>query len=225
MKIRLYNRHAAFTLLEVILAVGIAALVLAVISSTFFSALHLREVTANAVDEAAPVDRAVAVLRRDLQCVVTPKAGGVLSGDFKIGDVTSSGLGVPVAAELFTATGALSTTEPWGDIQHVTYELKDATDRSRAGRDLYRSVTRNLLTVSTPDVTDQWLMSGVESVQFSGYDGAQWLEKWDTSDTTSANTNLPVAVRVRIQLATGKPAIEVFVPIDSQSRTNITTGS
>jgi type II secretion system protein J len=225
LNLRPHNRHAAFTLLEVILAVGVAALVLTVISSAFFGALRLRETTTNAVDEAAPVDRAVALLRRDLQCVVTPKVSGILSGDFKTGNVTSAGLNEPVAAELHTATGALSATEPWGDIQRVTYELKEATDRSRPGRDFYRSVTRNLLTTATPEVANQWLMSGVESVQFSCYDGAEWLETWDTSDLTSANTNLPVAVRVRIQLAAGKALIEVLVPIDSQSRTNLGTGS
>jgi hypothetical protein len=40
---------------------------------------------------------------------------------------------------------------------------------------------------------------------------------------TSANTNLPVAVRVDIQLSgsdKNSSPIEILVPIDSQSRTN-----
>jgi hypothetical protein len=42
---------------------------------------------------------------------------------------------------------------------------------------------------------------------------------------TSANTNLPVAVRVDIQLSGDKNAspIEILVPIDSQSRSNSTS--
>jgi type II secretion system protein J len=211
----------AFTLVEMILAIGVAAIVLAAANAVFFTALHLRDATSDTVDAAAPIDQALVLLRRDLQCAVTPKAGGLLSGDFKIGNVTSTGISDPVSAEIFTATGALSENNQWADIQRVTYELKNSP--GGAGKDLYRSVTRNLLTTATPDVEDQLMLSGVDSVQFSAYDGAQWNTTWDTTDTTSANTNLPVAVRVDIQLAgsdKNSSPIEILVPIDLQSRTN-----
>jgi type II secretion system protein J len=218
------STHSAFTLIEMILAIGIAAIVLAAANAIFFTALHLRNAASDAVDSASPTDQAMTILRRDLQCAVTPKANGLLSGDFKIGNVTSLGISDPVSAEIFTATGALSENEPWGDIQRVTYELKNSPDGG-AGKDLYRSVSRNLLTLATPDVEDQLMLSGVASVQFSGFDGTQWYSTWDTTDTTSANTNLPVAVRVDIQLTGDKNAspIEILVPIDSQSRTNSTS--
>ena len=88
---------------------------------------------------------------------------------------------------------------------------------------MYRSVTRNLLALNTPDVDDQLMLSGVASLKFSCYDGAQWDDTWDTTDPTSLNTNLPVAVRVDIQMAGNANAqpIEIVVPIDSQSRTNM----
>ncbi|HEX7570466.1 MAG TPA: type II secretion system protein GspJ, partial [Verrucomicrobiae bacterium] len=210
----------AFTLIEMILAIGVAAIVLVAINAVLFTALHLREVTSAAVDAATPLDQATTFLRRDLQCAVTPN--GILSGDFKIGTVNSTGITEPVAAEMFTATGALSQSAPWADIQRVTYELKNSTAVS-GRRDLYRSVTRNLLSVNTPDVTDQLLLNGVESVKFSGYDGAQWVEAWDTTDPTSAYTNLPLAVRVEIKLAGGdknNEPIRLVVPIDSVARTN-----
>ena len=219
------NNAAAFTLIEMILAIGVASIVLIAANAAFFTALHLRDATADAVDAASPIDQSLTLLRRDLQCAVTPKASGVLSGDFKIGNVTSTGISDPVAAEIYTATGALSENAPWGDIQRVTYELKNSTSGGN-GRDLYRSVTRNLLTETTPDVEDQLMIRGVDSVQFSAYDGSQWNDSWDTTDTTSANTNLPVAVRVDIQLtSSGKNSlpIEILVPIDSQSRTNSTS--
>ena len=219
------NNAAAFTLIEMILAIGVASIVLIAANAAFFTALHLRDATADAVDAASPIDQSLTLLRRDLQCAVTPKASGVLSGDFKIGNVTSTGISDPVAAEIYTATGALSENAPWGDIQRVTYELKNSTSGVN-GRDMYRSVTRNLLTETTPDVEDQLMIRGVDSVQFSAYDGSQWNDSWDTTDTTSANTNLPVAVRVDIQLtSSGKNSlpIEILVPIDSQSRTNSTS--
>ena len=137
------------------------------------------------VDAASPVDAAVTFMKRDLQCAVTPTNGTskVLSGGFRAGNsLTSVGVSDPVAVEMFTATGALSDNAPWADIQRVTYELKTPTDSSAVGRDLYRSVMRNLLAAATPDVTDQLMLSGVASIKFSCYDGAQWDDTWDTTD-------------------------------------------
>ena len=119
--------RGGFTLIEMILAIGIAAIVLIVVNAAFFSALRLRDDTADMVDAASPVDAAVTFLKRDLQCAVTPTNGTskILSGGFRAGNgLTSVGVSDPVAIEMFTATGALSDSEPWGDIQRVTYELK-----------------------------------------------------------------------------------------------------
>ena len=210
--------HGAFTLIEALLAISIMAIVLMAINSVFFSALYLRDHTSAAVNLALPVQQATAILRRDLQCAMAP--GGVLAGDFKVGNVSEANLSQPVAMELYSATGALRADEPWGDIQKITYELKPpATQSPAGGNDLIRSVTRNLLSTSTPDVNEQDLMSGLQDLRFSCYDGTQWLDTWDT---TNGNTNLPVAVRVRIQLAgaAATEPIEMVVPIFSQSRTN-----
>lgn len=214
----------AFTLVEMILAIGVAAIVLVAVNAVLFTALHLREVTTSAVDAATPLDQTMTVLRRDLQCCVTPTNGTskVLSGSFRAGNgINSPGVSEPVAVEMCTATGALGQGAPWADIQRVTYELKNSTENT-GRRDLYRSVTRNLLSISTPDVEDQLMLPGVESVKFSCFDGSQWLDVWDTSDVTSLNTNLPLAVRVQIQMAGGNAnePIQLVVPIDSVSRTN-----
>ena len=108
----------------------------------------------------------------------------------------------------------MSENEPWGDIQRVTYELKDSTTGA-GGKDLYRSVTRNLFTDDDAGRGRSVDDPRGESVHFSAYDGSQWLDSWDTTDTTSANTNLPLAVRVDIQLAgsdKNSSPIEILVP-------------
>ena len=221
------DHAAAFTLIEMILAIGIAAIVLITVSTVLYTALRLRDDTADMVDAASPVDAAVTFLKRDLQCAVTPTNGTskVLSGGFRAGNnLTSVGVSDPVAVEMFTASGALSDSAPWGDIQRVTYELKTPAGFSTTtGRDLYRSVMRNLLALSTPDVTEQLMLHGVASLKFSCYDGTQWNDNWDTTDPTAINTNLPVAVRVDIQMAgpASMQPVEIVVPIDSQSRTNM----
>ena len=62
-------------------------------------------------------------------------------------------------------------------------------------------------------------------MKFSCYDGTQWQDTWDTTDPTSVNTNLPLAVRVEIQMAGNSAAsatpIVLIVPIDVQSPTNV----
>jgi type II secretion system protein J len=212
-----------FTLIEMILAIGVAAIVIVTISSVFMAALRLRNDTQDFVDAATPVDQTLSIMKRDLACVVTPTNGTtkVLSGDFRVGNVVSTGSGEPVAIEMFTTTGQMSEKQPWGDIQRVTYELRDPLTRNATGKELVRSVTRNLLspTPSMPD--DQQMMGGVQSISFSCYDGVQWWNTWDTTGLTSANTNLPVAIRVDIQPVGNQMApIEMVVPIDSVARTN-----
>jgi len=215
-----------FTLIEMILAVGITAIVLLAVSAILFTALHLRNTTQALVDNEQPLDQTGTLLRRDLQCIMSPTTNGVFTGDFKVGNITSPGIGQPVQMELYTATGALSENEPWGDVQKVTYELRTPVDPTQPGKDLIRSVTRNILATAAVDVDDQWLMSGVDTLHITCYDGNQWQETWDTTDPTSANTNLPLAVKIEIQLTganngNGRPLpVEFLVPIDSQSRTN-----
>lgn len=209
-----------------ILAIGVAAIVLIAVNAVFFTSLHLRDDTADMVDAATPIDATVTFLKRDLQCVVTPTNGTskVLSGGFRVGDgITSVGVSDPVVIEMCTATGALSDSQPWGDIQRVTYELKNSAVANAVGRDLYRTVLRNLLATTTPVVDDQLMMSGVASVKFSCYDGATWQDAWDTTSVTAVNTNLPFAVKVEIKMAGNAQAqpIEMIVPIDSLSRTNM----
>ncbi len=216
---------AGFTLIEMILAIGISALVLIATGTVLYTALRLRDDTADMVDAASPVDAAMAFIKRDLECVMTTTNGTtkILSGGFRAGNGLSSvGVSDPVAVEMYTATGAESDSAPWSDIQRVTYELKSSLNAAAAGQALYRSITRNLLAVSTPEVTEQLMLNGVASLKFSCYDGTQWNDTWDTTDPTSINTNLPAAVRVDIQMAgnVSMQPIEIVVPIDSLPRTS-----
>src|SRR2546426_12834784 len=81
---------SAFTLMEMLLALAISAIVVAGIGGVFYSAVRLRETTAAALDEAAPVQHALAFIRRDLRGALPPS--GYLAGDFKSG-TASGGLG------------------------------------------------------------------------------------------------------------------------------------
>jgi hypothetical protein len=142
---------------------------------------------------------------------------GVVSGNLSQND----------GIEIYTTTATLGENAPWGDIQKVTYQLQDSTTGPRsAGRDLIRSVTRNVISTTTEESEDQWLMGNVQDLQFAYFDGVDWRDSWDT---TIGGTNLPTAVRVRLQLATDQSGvnrasdpIDMVFPLICQSRTNLT---
>src|SRR5712692_7022717 len=79
-------RNSAFTLVEVILALAISAVVLAAICGVFTGAIRLREKTSEALDTALPLTEALDTLRQDLQSAMGPS--NVLAGDFKCGGAT-----------------------------------------------------------------------------------------------------------------------------------------
>ncbi len=198
------------------------AIVLVAINGVFFSALHLRNSVSNGLDESVPLEQAIAVLRRDLQNTTPP--GGTLQGGIQSGVVNGT-VSQNNGITIFTTTGTLSESAPWGDVQKVSYQLQEPAGGARGtGKDLIRSVTRNLLPTAVEENEDHWLAGNIEQLQFDYYNGNNWNDTWDSS---AGNTNLPVAVRVRIQPARAERShslnagpIEMIVPIVAQYRTN-----
>ena len=215
-----------FTLVEVILAMAICAIVLVAVNAVFATAVRLRDRTSAGIDEALPAERTLDMLRSDLKGAVGPR--GFLAGDFKCGAQamgTSMGLSGEAGGaglDFITANNHLTDAAPWGDLEEVVYELKAPTDRNEAGMDLVRCVNPNLLATTTQAPDIQPLLRHVESVDFDCYDGSQWRNTWDTS---SGDTNLPVAVRIRIRMVTNpgedpsrKSPLELMVPLTTVTR-------
>ncbi len=210
----------AFTLLEMLLAVAVTAIVLAAINTVFFSALRLRARTAATVEAALPADHAVAVMKADLAGIVPV---GVMAGPMG-SDIAGVGMSQPAALEIFTSTGFVNGDAPWGPIQKIDYSLQDPTNKMAAtGKDLVRGITRNLLALNPTPPDQQVLIGDVQSLQFSYYDGTNWNDSWSAS-----LSNTPVAVKVSIAFTPPKtdlpatPPLQFVVPIYSQARTNQT---
>ena len=220
----------AFTLIEVILAVGIFALVLVAINTAFFASIRLRQRTSDVLEEKLPLAHALSVLRRDLQNALPP--GGTLGGNLRSdGPSSTSGMisgsgatgskGAPstvmggqnTGLDFFTTTGHLSDDEPWADVQEVNYQLMEATNHNGVyGMDLVRSVTRNLLATTSQMADVQRLAGNIESLEFAYFDGTQWQDTWDTS---TGLTGLPTAVRVRVQPASSEgPTLRNVQPLE-----------
>ena len=218
--------NSAFTLMEVLIATMVAAIVLAAMNAAFYAALHLRSVTTDVVENSIPLNHAASVLKADLRGTLI--TGGSMAVSIE-SPGTESGNNQPTDLDIYTTTGVLRDSLPWGDVQKISYLLKDSTDTSRpGGKDLIRAITRNLLASTQPDLAEQPLLSGVNSVQFSFYDGANWQTTWDS---TAAVTPAPRAIKVHIEFANGNSTgqgrlpLEILVPIDGQVSSNSVASS
>jgi len=214
-----WTASAGFTLIEVLLALMICAVVLVVIGSFLAGALRVQQHVNASLDQSMPIERALNILRKDLKNAVPP--GGMLAGPMQSGSA-AGGVGANDGIQIYTTTGLMMPNAPWSEIQRVTYGLQSPNDSSATGKALVRTVTRNLLTTGPEDDDEQFLADGIESMAFSYFDGNNWLDTWD--DTTE--TNLPVAVRVNVQMApatsdAARPdPIQLLVPLMVQAHTN-----
>ncbi len=137
-------------------------------------------------------------------------------------DATAIGMTQTPLLEIFTSSAAISDDVPWGDVQRIDYWLQAPPNAANSsGKDLVRGVTRNLL-ATTPDTPVQdVLISDVQNLRFSFYDGTNWNDTWSTT-----LSNIPAAIKVSISFATpknGKPAtppVQFLVPVVTQSPTN-----
>ena len=249
------RRSGGFTLLELLLAVAAFALVLAAINGVFYGALKLRNKAVAGFDESLPLQQTLTILKRDLANIVVP--GGTLSGTLQTSansgmnssassssssSTSSSSSGINTSTlvnngmvlgqsspTIYTATGSLDETSPFAEVQKVSYQLVSSTNLSSTGRDLVRSVTRNLLPTLQDQAVKQSLLTGVQSITFQFHDGTQWRDAWDS--TTADSARLPRAIKVQLQMAAEPSArtlptpVELVVPLLVDGGSNTTAQS
>lgn len=223
--------------MEVLIALVAFSIVVAAINAVFYGGVRLRNKTAAGLEAALPLEQTLAIIKRDLANIVAP--GGTLSGALQTTPTTGlgsqnaaasgTGLGVGMmpgqsSPEFYTATGLIDETSPWAEVQRVSYLLLPSTN-GMVGRDLFRSVTRNLLPSLQEQPVLQPLMGGVQTILFYFYDGSQWRETWDS---TTEQTKLPRAIKLQLQMAVEErgralpPPIELVVPLMVEGVTNQT---
>jgi prepilin-type N-terminal cleavage/methylation domain-containing protein len=243
------NDVSAFTLIEILLASAIAAMILAALYAVFQHAIHLRESATDRIRDTRLRDRAASVIRNDLRNAFV--SGGLFASIVEGNSTATDGENaeLPGYLKMTTTTGKDTPDALYGDVEQVEYYVvKSATGSATDGGDLVRAVTRDLLD-SNPQVVEQDIMSGVQSFQVAFYDGSNWQSSWEfntadnssstsgsTSSTSSATTSgssgntetLPLAIRVDVQQvppannAALPPPIEVMVPWGTQPFTSPT---
>jgi type II secretion system protein J len=221
---------AAFTLIELLLAISIMTMVLAAMSSVLYIAFRLHSDVTDSIEQSLPVEKALAFIQRDLANIVCNNASNniMLIGSFQTINLTNP-LPGQIGPDFYTTGGQPDGITPWGDVEKIDYLLATSTNRLFQGRDLVRAVTHNLLPVNGPTQPDarRVVLSGVANVQFTYYDGMAWDENWDSTQ----QTNLPNAIKMQITMApqgfgrsvTPSKIYELFIPVDVQMSTNLTS--
>lgn len=210
-----FQSRRGFTLLEILIATAIGAIVLLVINATFFGALRLHNTTHDRIDSDLALQRTLGIVRKDLAGIMLP--GGVLSGQLQTINFSSSAMesaGERVSPDIFTNSGKIDGWTPFSEVQTVAYFLAPAADGGNT-KSLVRVVTRNLLPAQAAITEQQTLLSGVVSAGLEFYSGSDWTDTWDSTVTAS----LPSSLKFRIVLATSdatatsSPPIELIVPV------------
>ena len=217
------RQKRAFTLIELLAATMMMALVAASLYTSLNVAFRARDTALHAVDTIRGCDAAFSLIQEDLQAAVPPGGEGKLAGTF-VGNSFGTALGTttntPGLASLtpagpaagastfgtvgdtltfFASVTDLEANAPVGDIKKI--ELGLAPQSGSTAVPLVRRLTANLL-APAPVTNEEVLCPDVRSFTLRYFDGQAWQINWDSNST---NNLLPAAVEVTLELG-GLPA-------------------
>ncbi len=202
------NRKAGFTLLEVILAMAMAATLVLTLHAGMNIALRARRQTAELTTAVRTATIAMEMLSHDLESVALP--GDHLAGPFLV----IADPGAAASLDFFavsTEPSAQPGEAPVEGIHHVMLAVRpDPVPPA-----LVRRTVENLLAPIEKAPREEILCRGVRSLTFSCYDGSDWKDSWDSSVEESS---VPLAVRITLELddpssASGILAMTRIIPI------------
>lgn len=175
-----------FTLVELLVAVALSAVLVLVLYSTFFTVIRAGESGSEGFTDLVRTSRLFDRLTRDVHAAFYRPTLEATS--FKGGIKGSSS-----ALSFTTLTRpAYSERAPSSGVVEVSYFLESGPD----GTDLIREV-KNVFTGTSVKVA---AVEGVEGFEASYYNGLEWSKAWDTG----LEGDIPVAVKVEVTLASGE---------------------
>lgn len=196
---RLLHQRRAFTLIEIIVAMAMFAVLAGTLFTLLGSAIKLRETSDHNLNRGLQRDLATQMMRRDLRNMVVPN--GILAAEM-IGELNSTELDGTTQLSFVTTVGEVSDLEPWIDMRRITYRLEAPSNGDTSqGYDLVREVEDNLLPVREIEeiiAPPQWrLLSHVAAMTIEYYDDEDevWLESWDS---TVEEDSLPTLITIRV---------------------------
>lgn len=222
-----------FTLIEILAAAVVSAIVLIVIYGTFQRAVHTRDNAQERTRQARLRTRAVDLLRSDLRAAYL--SGGLFACTME-GGKQSQKSRFPGYLRFTATSGANRPGESWGDVQQIEYYLLEdnAPTADLSAGILVRAITRDLLTTPALGPEEQQILGRVQTFEPTFYDGQNWQDRWPADSSTAASgttATLPRAIRVRLQqTAPGPrlpvpPPVDILVPLTTEALTSATAST
>jgi prepilin-type N-terminal cleavage/methylation domain-containing protein len=190
--------HRAFTILEVILALSIVALLLAVLTPALIGTLKAEKQARRILEPLATVQIALQQFRTDLWA--TPKPNGSLCSAFSLSSCVVSGRqGASVTATIRSPPPLhphLAVSAPDVGQATVTWSVQDSADG--LGLSWIRTVQANLLaTGATPKSTPEVLLDHLASLSIETLVNGTFCDNYDSDDQAGT---LPILIRVKYRL-------------------------
>lgn len=192
------RRQSGFTLLEILLAMAMVAMLALSLYASLHIAFKARDTATAAIAPVRAVQVAMDLIRQDLENALPPT--GTLAGPF-IG--TPAGVSGTASDTLeFYCMGHATTPlsdDPIeaGGIQRVDFLMDAPPEGNGAEAALVREVSKNLLAQQVEDPQAETLCRNVKTLTFRYYDGSSWTDTWDS---TQMDNMLPIAVEVFLEI-------------------------
>lgn len=196
---------AAFTLVEVLVALVLVAVVLGAAHSLWAATARQNEMTWHVQQQRAAAGTVAEVLERDL-------AGFYPRWSEQPPlELARSGMAAARRLELTLTTAADQFSPAGGQrplVRRVTYRIEPSPQRTGAYR-MRRSEAA--YPADGRARGELLLMDGITSFEVEAYDGTDWVDEWPVGDSVRE----PVALRVRVGFAgSNAPGLEIVKAFD-----------
>lgn len=188
------GRSSGFTLIELIMASTLVAIVAVGLFASLHVAMDARDAADRAVEPGRTSDLAFDVIRHDLEDAAPPT--GTLAKEFTGTDGQDDRGRDGDYLVFYTAAPGPQHVDGDGEIRRVQYFVlaPDGTDGEHV---LVRRVAHNLMSPQEPTVfDDEVVLRGVAGFGLRYYDGTDWVDDWDSTQYNG----MPTLVEVSIDL-------------------------
>lgn len=189
-------RRTAFTLIELIVAMGMVAILAMALYASLRIAFHAQRSAETAVEPARTAQLTFELLQQDIENAMAPNPALLgMAGNFEATQGTDNRGREDDDLNFFTTAESPQHIDANGEIKNV--ELTVIQPQNSDDHVLIRRVTRNLTSQVTtpPDVEVICRNVGAFTLQY--FDGTNWDTSWDS---TVEDNKPPVAVMVTLQL-------------------------
>jgi type II secretory pathway pseudopilin PulG len=186
---RIGRRSNGFTLLELIVALGMTVVIAGVVASSMYTTFQAKKSAEGAIKQAQEADPVSEMMGRDFAAALPPT--GIFAGLFSADAGTVS----------FYASGGDTRSAVPGDIHKVEYYI--SVDQAET---LVRRVTTNLTPADgAEEPPEELVLRNVKSMELAYFDGTNWADAWDSTAQQDADglDVLPVAVKVTLEIGMG----------------------